>query len=312
MKVFVTGATGMLGNVLVNKLANDNSIDEIKILYRDEMKIDVLLNNTPNSYKINPIRGSLDTLDVDLSGIDIIIHCASIRIKPFSEEYLEEIYKLNIDGSKNLLKLARLYNVNKFIYLSSQSVYGMNNIEFTEESILSPNSVYAKSKLISEALTTMYFSDKKWMIFRLSRLIGKSLFANEDNFITYRVPKKILNEEEIELFGNIDSKYNVIDVDDVSEAILKAIKTKNDSEKWNQTYNICQNNSISIEKVFSYFKEWSLLNGYNYQTNVVNKESNSNSIYISNEKFRKNFDWAPTISIKDSIFHMMDSYKKAQ
>ena len=66
----------------------------------------------------------------DLEGINAIIHLAGLSNDPLGELNEKLTYKINFDGTINLIEKAKIAGVKNFLYASTQSVYGISeNIE---------------------------------------------------------------------------------------------------------------------------------------------------------------------------------------
>jgi nucleoside-diphosphate-sugar epimerase len=109
MKCFVTGATGFIGNALINRLINEG------------YEVRALLHKTkPKNYekKAEYVIGDItefDTIKCYIKDIDIVFHCAAI-VKDYGPQ--EIFYKVNFEGTKNIAKACEKYDIKKFIFLS--------------------------------------------------------------------------------------------------------------------------------------------------------------------------------------------------
>ncbi len=172
IKVLVTGAAGFLGKFLVPELLANNVT--ITALVRRSSNISHL--NHPN---INLIFGDItdnDLLNKIVPGIDAIIHAAAT----FSGSK-ENFYSVNVQATENLLQLASQFNVRKFIYISSISVYRHSayktNQVITEDYPYERNEFhtqYSLSKMQAEQIVKRYNdnSNVKCTIIRPGSLYG--------------------------------------------------------------------------------------------------------------------------------------------
>ena len=140
-KIILTGSSGFVGSNIHNYFKD--KCDKILCLNRAELtRINsvVINENTSAQYK-------------HFYNTDSIIHCAGLAHKPHGKYKYKDIEETNVKLSINLLKLAGIYKVKKFIYISSAKVVGDSSetlIPFNEKFLCNPNDDYSKSKYESE------------------------------------------------------------------------------------------------------------------------------------------------------------------
>jgi len=151
MKILVTGTEGYIGCRLAPILLADGH-DVIGLdtgYYRDGQ-----LFNSPLTARRLPalIQKDLRQLEPsDLEGIEAIVHLAELSNDPLGENNPELTYRINHQGSVRLAELALQAGVQRFVYASSCSVYGVGTDEaVTEESPVNPQTAYAKCKTLVE------------------------------------------------------------------------------------------------------------------------------------------------------------------
>jgi nucleoside-diphosphate-sugar epimerase len=147
-KILLTGNLGYIGSVMT-KFLIERGYEVIGIdsgLYFDSFLTDYVKASKQITKDIRNI--SLD----DLKNIDAVIHLAGLSNDPLGDLNQKLTYDINYSASLKLAKLAKDSNVKRFIYASSQSVYGVSSssLEVTEDSPTNPITAYAKSKLMTE------------------------------------------------------------------------------------------------------------------------------------------------------------------
>lgn len=150
MRVAVTGGTGCLGRPLISKLLESGI--ETKLLVLTQEKI-------PEEFKQNVelIYGHLDSTD-DLvklvENCDVVFHLAGkVHAVPKTPNEEKEFYRVNVDGTRNLIQACSLCGIKRIIFYSTVGVYGKDgDFHGDEQSICEPVSVYGKSKLMAEKL----------------------------------------------------------------------------------------------------------------------------------------------------------------
>lgn len=163
----MTGGAGFIGSHLVDSLLAENAwrvvvVDDLNDFYAPEIKRRNLAPHTANpnfSFVEADIRcrESLEQL-FETEKFDSIVHLAArAGVRPSVEQPL--LYaETNINGTLNLLELARQYQVPHFVFGSSSSVYGCNaKLPFAEcDAVQHPISPYAATKAAGELLCHTY------------------------------------------------------------------------------------------------------------------------------------------------------------
>jgi nucleoside-diphosphate-sugar epimerase len=149
MKVLVTGTDGYIGSVLASLLLQEGF--EVTGLdtgyYRDGwLFTDPRLSSQLPATRCEDLRRVSAN---DVEGFDAIVHLAELSNDPLGENSPEITRQINHHGSVQLARMARAASVQRFVYTSSCSVYGMGEGEkfMTEESPLRPQTAYAECKV---------------------------------------------------------------------------------------------------------------------------------------------------------------------
>ena len=165
--ILVTGGAGFIGSHLVDRLLAEGGwsitvVDDFNNFYDPQIKRDnVRLHLRNSSYELHEvdIRERLALKEVaEAKRFDCIVHLAArAGVRPSLTQPL--LYsETNINGTLNLLELAREHNVKQFVFGSSSSVYGLNaKVPFSEDDpIWHPISPYAATKAAGELLCHTY------------------------------------------------------------------------------------------------------------------------------------------------------------
>ena len=147
-RILVTGTEGYLGSLLAPELIRqgyevvglDTGFYKERMLYRDG--------------EMTPLTLARDLRQVeakDLQGVDAIVHMAELSNDPAGQLSPTITYEINHKGSVYLAELAQKAGVQRFIYMSSCSVYGVaEGGDVTEESPVNPQTAYAICKTFVE------------------------------------------------------------------------------------------------------------------------------------------------------------------
>ena len=209
MKVFITGGTGMLGSVLVEKLVSKGH--KVAITYKE--------------HKPAPgIKGyEVDIRDKKLGDIikkespDWVIHTAAVTDVDMCEKDKELAKSINVDGTKNVVDAcekigAHLVNVSTtFVFEGSKKVY-------TEEDSVNAVNYYAQTKIDAENIVKKS-KLKKWIIVRTDQIYG--WHALKKNFVT----STLLKFDKAEQFKVFNDWFNhPTFVDDLADIIITLLE----------------------------------------------------------------------------------------
>ena len=275
MNILVTGGAGFIGShTCVSLLETGHSV--------------IIADNFSNSNieiieKIKKITGKEVILyNVDLTdrektsdifvenNIDGVIHFAGLKSVGESIQKPLEYYRNNLESTLNLLEMCQKHKVNKFIFSSSATVYGNNQVPFEETMGLLPTTnPYGETKsmieriLIDFAKSVPEFSVSILRYFNpvgahKSGLIGESPSGIPNNLMPYitQVAKGKLNQ--LRVFGN---DYNTVDgtgvrdyihVVDLAEGHLAAL---DNLKKGVSIYNLGTGKGTSVLQLIKAFED---------------------------------------------------------
>ena len=195
---FITGSTGLIGSTLIKALlyANERKMLNLKIiaLVRDKKRALEKLGDQQSGDTLKFILGTVEELPEILDPIDYIIHGASQTASIEFVEHAVETIETAIIGTKNVLNLARVKHVQKFVYLSRMEVYGfpLKGHKVTEEEIgaitpLNIRNSYPISKQMCEAFCYAFMKEYSvpTIIVRLAQTFGPGINYNDNRVFAY-------------------------------------------------------------------------------------------------------------------------------
>ena len=245
MKIVVTGASGRLGSLLTGYLLKYRRDVEVNAIVRDpRWSWDRSGQENLNIVHITAGAVGRLTLKEVLSNSDVIIHCAGLA----STDDARSACEINVSYSKCVAKLAVESNVPVFIALSSAKVYGESsgNVPYSESAIPSPETIYARSKYLSEkailkiakgsatqiiilrpakvirvheeaairVVKSLILRKGFWTVF-LEGLVGRRSFLSERDFCNFLLAL-IANPVNAQLLYNLASSDLVLTYPDIS------------------------------------------------------------------------------------------------
>ncbi|MDD5181713.1 MAG: NAD-dependent epimerase/dehydratase family protein [Candidatus Nanoarchaeia archaeon] len=147
--ILITGATGLIGSYIVEKLVKDNDVRCLVIKNSDVS----FLENVGAKVVYGDITDK-STLGPALKDVDIVFHLAAAFKKDLPEKHTEAVYfKINVDGTRNMLEAAKENHVKRFVHFGAGGVYGFTASEpSNENSPYNPSNAYERSKCEGEKL----------------------------------------------------------------------------------------------------------------------------------------------------------------
>ena len=148
MRICVTGSDGYLGSLLAPELMRrGHDVTGLDTGYYKERALYRGGGSSPRTI----VKDLRDVEASDLEGFEAVVHMAELSNDPAGQLAPHITYEINHKGSVNLAELARKAGIQRFVYMSSCSVYGVAGDDFvTEESPVNPQTAYGICKTLVE------------------------------------------------------------------------------------------------------------------------------------------------------------------
>ena len=241
MKILVTGGAGFIGSNFVRMALTDKfpsfNVDEITVLdlltyAGDEENLAPIA--TDKRYKF--VKGDIRDLELAkklMGQTDYVVHFAAESHVDRSIEGGSEFVSTNVMGTQVLLDAARSSNIERFLHVSTDEVYGsISEGSWPEDHPLLPNSPYSASKAGSDLLVRAYNRTHKLdtVITRCSNNYGQYQFPEKvmPLFIT-----NIIEGKKVPLYGNGLNVRDWLHVDDHCRGIALALTKGKAGEVYN-------------------------------------------------------------------------------
>ena len=241
MKYIVTGGAGFIGSNIVKKLvARGDNVTVIDNL--NTGKEENLISVKDKIVFFNDNILNLDLLEKQTQNIDGIFHQAALASVQDSFSKPEEYQSVNVNGTENILKLAKKNNF-KVVYASSSSVYGNpEKIPIKESDSKNPINPYAETKLEKERLAIKYSEmGVKVIGLRYFNVFGKGQ-SKEYAGVLKLFLERIRDKLPPKINGNGSQFRDFVYVEDVADANILSM----DSEVNHEFFNVGTNTSITI------------------------------------------------------------------
>lgn len=237
--VLVIGGAGYIGSVLVRKLLSMGyNVRVMDILLYGDDSIKGLYSKQGFEFIHGDCRNMQDMIR-SLEGMDAVVHLGEIVGDPACSLNPDFTIEVNYMATKTLAEACSYFGVQRFIFSSSCSVYGVSDEEVDESSMLNPVSLYARCKVESErailSINDDYFSP---VILRLATVYGFSYRPRFDLVINLLTAKAV-KEGRIEIHGGGQWRP-FVSTKDVSDAIVFALKAE-DRLAGKQIFNVGSN-----------------------------------------------------------------------
>ena len=241
MKYIVTGGAGFIGSNIVKKLVTRG--DNVTVI--DNLNTGKEENLASVSDKITFLKDNIlnvDLLEQETDGIDGIFHQAALASVQDSFSKPEEYNDVNVNGTENILKLAKKNNF-KVVYASSSSVYGNpERIPIRESDSKNPINPYAETKLKKEELAIKYSQmGVKVIGLRYFNVFGKGQ-SKEYAGVLKLFLEKIRDKAPPKINGDGTQFRDFVYVEDVANANIMSM----DSDVNHEFFNVGTNTSITI------------------------------------------------------------------
>jgi len=220
--ILVTGNLGYIGSVLTDYLI----IRGYNVIGYDCGFFKNCKIKKTNKIKNQIIKDIRDISEQDLKNIDCIVHLAALSNDPLGQFDKKITYDINYYATIKLAKLAKKNNIKKFIFISTQSIYGISKKtkELREHDFKNPITAYARSKWLAEKrLSKIFDRNFQGIILRPATVFGPSPRFRSDiilnNFVGWAYNKKI-----IKIFSDGSPFRPILYIKDLCNLIIEIIK----------------------------------------------------------------------------------------
>jgi UDP-glucuronate 4-epimerase len=229
MRILVTGGAGFIGSHLVEKLlatGHEVSIlDDFNDFYDPQIKranIEAVASEVA-IHRIDLRDSGAVNLLFHREKFDAVAHLAArAGVRP-SIRQPQLYYDTNVSGTLHLLEAARLTGIERFIFASSSSVYGVSKtVPFSESLHLTQTiSPYAATKIAGEFLCSTYSHLYQMRIVAL-RFFTVYGARQRPDLAIHQFTKRIHAGEPIDQFGDGTTRRDYTYIDDIMQGVMAA------------------------------------------------------------------------------------------
>lgn len=319
MKLIITGGAGFIGVNLVLSLLNNKKIKKILII--DNLKtssiknIDIIRGLDKRKiiafHKISVSESNFLKKSLFKKKFDLLIHLAAQSSGENS--FYEPVYDIdtNINGTINIIELAKQTKVSKLIFTSTMSVYGnvKTDSKINEKFKTKPTSIYGMTKLTSEKIIQSLCTKNniKFSILRLFNVYGsyQDLSNMKQGMLSIYL-SYLINKKDIIVKGSLSRYRDFIYIDDLINVFKILINKKLN----NKIYNIGTGKKTNVKKLINLLIQHLKLDKKNI--NIIQQNSTPGDVrgFISNSNsFKKDYNWKILTDIEQGIYKTIKFYK---
>src|SRR5215207_3906274 len=312
--VLVTGGAGFIGSNLVEHLIaeggwNISVVDDLNDFYspgtkrgnmaevREKGEFQFFEVDIRNAESLRPV--------FDENEFDTVVHLAArAGVRPSLKE--PKLYaETNINGTLNLLELARDYEIKQFVFGSSSSVYGINaKVPFSEDDrIRRPISPYAATKAAGELLchTYSHLYDIRTVCLRFFTVYGA---RQRPDLAIHKFTKLITEGRPIQLFGDGTTRRDYTYIDDIIQGVRAAIDYDG---AMHEVFNLGESETTELKRLVELIEENLGMKAIIDSQTMKQGDVNTNFADIS--KAKQLLNYAPKTKIESGIPKFVEWYQ---
>jgi len=309
MKILVTGGAGFIGSNFINHVLSLSK--ECTVVNYDKLTYAGNLANL-ESVADNPrytfIKGDIcDPVAVEaaMAGCQTVVHLAAESHVDRSIYEPAPVIETNVTGTFVLLQIARKLNIEKFVHVSTDEVYGdMAPSAFADEnSPLQPSSPYSASKASSDLIVRSYVRTFAFpaVITRASNNYGPFQFP--EKFLPLMITNA-LDGKPVPIYGDGKQERDWLHVMDHCRGILAVLERGRIGEIYNiGGLDVVENLTMARRLLRATGKSESLL------SHVKDRPGHDRRYALTCDKIERELGWKPSVPLEDGLRQTIDWYR---
>lgn len=306
-KVLITGGAGYIGSLLIGLLLQQGSevvvLDDL--LFGGESLLPYFSYPQFRFIKKNVAEGDVRQY---FEGVNAVVHLAAIVGFPACQQVGHQVAWLyNVDATKNVFKAAEEAGVERLIYASTYSNYGLtkDGQPVTEDSPLYPQSLYAETKIASEQYLLEQSGQSRCapLVFRFATLFGISPRTRFDLIVNQFV-LEALTKRELIIYQRGYSR-SFVHVRDVARGICLALAAP-ESKVRGQIYNLgSEAGNYTKDEIIALVKKH--VEGLKVTYKDLSFGGDMRDIAVSFAKIQRELGFQPGTSVEQGIVEVRDA-----
>ena len=309
MKIFVTGGAGFIGSNFIRHVlgldAGYSVINFDKLTYAGNLaNLDPVADNPNYSF----VKGDIcDPIAVEaaMAGCQTVVHFAAESHVDRSIYEPAPVIETNVTGTFVLLQVARKLDIQRFVHVSTDEVYGdVPAGAFADEtSPLQPSSPYSASKASSDLIVKSYVRTFNFpaVITRASNNYGPFQFP--EKFLPLMITNA-LDDQPLPIYGDGKQQRDWLHVQDHCSGILAALERGRIGEVYNiGGLDVIENLTMARRLLRAVDKPETLL------SYVKDRPGHDRRYALSCDKIGRELGWKPAISLAEGLRRTIDWYR---
>jgi len=312
MRILVTGGAGFIGSHLVEKLLAEGHeaviLDDFNDFYDPQIK----RSNIADLQKSTPVF-QIDLRDniairalFHREKFDAIAHLAArAGVRP-SIAQPQLYYDTNVNGTLHLLDAARIVGIERFIFASSSSVYGIcKTVPFSEDFHLTQTiSPYAATKIAGEFLcsTFSHLYQMQVAVLRFFTVYGP---RQRPDLAIHKFTRRILRGEPIDQFGDGTTRRDYTYIDDIIQGVMAALRY--DGTPF-EIFNLGENETVQLKDLIA---EIELVVGKKAKLNRLPEQAGDVPLTCADiSKAARLLNYRPTTKLGEGLPRFVEWFRK--
>ena len=312
MRVLVTGGAGFIGSNFVRMAIEGRlpGLEDAQLTVLDALTYSGTLTNlksVENSPRFSFIHGDIrDPAIVKkaMEGHHAVVHFAAESHVDRSVNNSRIFVETNVLGTQTLLDQALAQELEKFVHVSTDEVYGsIDSGSWNEDEPLLPNSPYSASKAASDLLVRSY---------HITHGLNTSITRCSNNYGTHHFPEKViplfvtnlLDGEKVPLYGDGSNIRDWLHVDDHCRGIALVLSAGRAGE----IYNIGGGTELSNLELTNLLLTSTGRDG-NYVERVADRKGHDRRYSVSINKIRSELGYSPQVPFDQGLADVVQWYR---
>jgi len=312
MKILVTGGAGFIGSNFVRRTIENAypGIEDAEVVVLDALTYSGNLANlepVSSSRRYSFVKGDIcdgTLLDTLFPTVDAIVHFAAESHVDRSLRNASVFVETNVVGTQQLLDAAVRNDVERFVHVSTDEVYGsIATGSWTEDHVLEPNSPYSASKAASDLIARSYHR---------THGLNVSITRCSNNYGPYHFPEKLIplfvtnliDGAHVPLYGDGNNVRDWLHVDDHTRGIALVLA----GGKAGEIYNIgggteLTNRELTELLLDSTDRDWSFVD------HVADRKGHDLRYSVDTSKIHADLGYVPLVPFENGLASVVQWYR---
>ena len=296
-KILITGASGFLGKNLVDALGREK-IDIYATATHEEKSRGIYAMNFLNFKEVTQAMNKIKP--------SIVYHIGGLVNLSRDYEVYKKCIEINTIGTLNLLEALRENPPKKFIFISTEELYGGNKIPYRETQKIDPPSGYSISKAAAERLCMVYAKELKFQLI-ITRVVTMYGPGDKVHRLIPQIVMNSLTNKPINLNLGL-KKRDYVFIEDVVRALI-SIRDITLPDNTN-VINIGGGKSYSLREVIDYILSYTKSKSEVNYGLIPERFGEAGEWLLDIRKASKLLRWKPEISIEEGLRKTISYFKK--